>query len=578
MSLIPQSFIDNLLSRIDIIDVIGSRIKLKKAGSNYSALCPFHTEKTPSFTVSQSKQFYHCFGCGVHGSAITFIMQFEKLSFVEAVESLAGQIGLQVPKTSEQSETTNFTEIYCVLEDVAKLYQNQLPHAERAIKYLKSRGLTGEICKRFGIGYALPDWDNLRSLYHNSTNNKLHLQSTGLLIEKGQDTFSRFRDRIMFPIRNTRGKVIGFGGRSMGNDPAKYLNSPESAIFHKGSELYGLHEAKNINKNCNKIIVVEGYIDVISLVQYKITNVVATLGTAITTKQVQLLLKNFNQIYFCFDGDNAGRGAAWRALENIIPIIRDGVKINFLLLPQGDDPDSLIRKEGKESFLKRLAKATTFSDFFFDSLSAQANLINMEDRAKLAQDSKNLLSKMPNGVFKQLLFEKLSELVKFEIKDTKQHSPTEKKLADTKNIVPEPSMHPILQTIISLLLYNTQLVETLADIDSMQSLNIPGIDIFFEFIKLLRTQANLTIGAILEYWRGRPAAELIANIAADEPIIPEDGFKNELSGLMRVLARLQYEQKIQLLLKKASENGLELTEKDELQKLILAVKNIKQDY
>lgn len=570
-NLIPQSFIDDLLARVDIVEIVGSRVKLRRTGSNLLGLCPFHAEKSPSFTVSPSKQFFHCFGCGAHGSAIGFIMQYEHLSFIEAVDNLASQAGITVPKVQGYSDKVRFNELYDLMEKTAKFFTQQLPRSQRPINYLKSRGLTGEICKKFGVGYAPNDWDNLSSLYINSPFEKQRLVTCGLLVINNNHTYARFRDRITFPIRDYRGHIVGFGGRTLGNDPAKYLNSPETPIFQKGSELYGLFEArKALNNNLTSIIVVEGYMDVIALSQFGINNVVATLGTAITPKQVQLLLRNTQEIIFCFDGDQAGRGAAWRALENSLPLAREGIQIKFLFLPEKDDPDSLIRKENREAFLARVKSSIPLSDFFFSHLVNSNDLNTLDGRALLAKKAQNYLNKMPFGVFRQLLMNKLSELTHLSVDELKQSDfeDANKKLAPQN--VPNNSFNliPPLQKAIGLLLHNGQLVDFIENTDAMTALNLPHIDIFIKLIMLLKKQPNLTTGAILEYWRETKEGELFAVYASKEPLISGDNLKNEFLGTIQTLTQWERDHKIKDFFQKAATDGLSNEEKLALQKLI----------
>jgi DNA primase len=572
---IPQQFIDGLLSRVDIVDIVSSRIKLRRTGSNLVGLCPFHTEKTPSFTVSQNKQFFHCFGCGAHGSAIGFIMQFERVSFVEAVENLATQIGLTVPKTSSNNSNVRFKELYQTTEKAAAFFVAQLPRSSRAITYLKSRGLTGEICKRFKIGYAPNDWENLRSLYTQSPFIKQQMIDAGILIAKDHKTYSRFRDRIMFPIYDTRGHVIGFGGRAIDNDPAKYLNSPETPIFHKGEELYGLYEARIAERNLKSIIVVEGYLDVCSLAQFNITNVVAALGTAISTKQVQLLLRNSSEIIFCFDGDEAGRRAAWRALENSLPLMREGIQIRFLFLPENDDPDSLIRKESKEKFLKRLEGAIPLSDFFINHLSHEANLNTIDGKAKFVKTSKGLLKRMPQGIFYQLLSKKIADKVNINVEElknseTNQNSENEwlPKQAPLEPPLNQDKIPNNIQNSINILLHYPELIVHIDNIDELKGIRLNGVELLLDLINLLKNQQNISMGAILEYWRDRKELEIINKLACKEPIISKEGLKNELIDIIQSLKQLEREKTIKDLLARAATQKLNPDERKELQNLI----------
>lgn len=574
---IPQPFIDDLLSRVDIIDIIGSRIKLRRTGSNSVGLCPFHSEKTPSFVVSQSKQIFNCFGCHAHGNAISFLMQYERLGFIDALEALATQVGMTLPQSTQYENSVNFTEFFALTERIATFYKQQLPRSTRTINYLKARGLSGEICKQFGIGYAPPDWENLTSVINANPTIKNQLLEIGLLIQKDKKVYSRFRDRVMFPIRNQRGSIVGFGGRALSKDDlAKYLNSPESPIFHKGNELYGLYEAKKGNPRLNKIIVVEGYMDVVALAQYGITNVAATSGTAVTTKQVHQLLRYSSDIIFCFDGDTAGRGAAWRALENILPLMRDGISASFLFLPETEDPDSLIRKEGKNAFLKRAETALTLSDFFFKHLTAnQMDISTMDGRARLANNAKNILGKMPNSVFKQLLLNKLAELIHIDIDELEQGN-NKTQLFTNDNAAQQPTnseLHPLVKRALSLLLHHPQLNDHIENIENLSIIDVPGIGLLIEILKLLKKHPNLTTGAILEYWRNHQNMEELSRLATKEHLISASGLKNEFLGTINKLLELNNEQVIQSYLSKAVGAGLSIEEKQKLQQLIISTKS-----
>jgi len=578
--MIPQTFISDLLARVDIADVVGARVKLRRTGNNFVGLCPFHNEKTPSFSVSQSKQFFHCFGCGAHGSAIGFIMQFEHLGFVEAVENLANQYGLVVPKTAGDNNQTLYAELYKATEQAATFFEHQLPRATRCINYLKSRGFTGEICKKFRVGYAPDDWENLRPLYSNSSLIKQQLVAAGLLVTKDSKTYARFRDRIMFPIRNTRGAIIGFGGRTLDNDPAKYLNSPETTIFHKGEELYGLYEAKKANNNNLKsIIVVEGYLDVIALAQFDITNAVATLGTAISTKQVQLLLRNTAEIIFCFDGDRAGRAAAWRALENSLPLMRDGIQIKFLFLPENDDPDSLVKKEHKELFIKRLeTDAIPLADFFFKQLSIDINLNVMDGRAKLAKIGIEWLKKMPYSIFRQLMSDRIAELANIDVEELQNLEINQSVIENAKNqsnkidTKTAPGLSVSIQNAISILLHHPQLIVNIENINDIENIKIGGIELLSELISILKKQPNLSMAAILEYWRDREEFETFSMLACKKPIISIENLKNEFIGIIQLLRQIECEQTIKTLLLKAATEGLTTEDRRGLQDLIAASK------
>lgn len=398
--MIPQSFIQDLLGRVDIVDVVDAYVKLKKTGANYSACCPFHSEKSPSFTVSPTKQFYHCFGCGAHGSAIGFLMEYAGLSYPDAIRDLAGKIGVPVPEEKYSAAYTEKIEKAKPLADymakAEQFYREQLKHSPKAIDYLKQRGLTGEIAARFGIGYAPDDWQGLKKIFDHY--DAPELAEAGLVIDnEAGRRYDRFRDRIMFPIVSDKGAVIGFGGRIMGKggpgDP-KYLNSPETPLFEKGRELYGLHQARASIRASNTVIVVEGYMDVVALAQFGVGNAVATLGTATTPHHVHKLLRQADRIVYCFDGDNAGRKAAWRALESGLEQAADGKFISFLFLPQEHDPDSYVREFGPEGFEKQVQEAVPLTDFLLRELRSHVDLTSAEGRSALMVEAKPLLQKL----------------------------------------------------------------------------------------------------------------------------------------------------------------------------------------
>ena len=417
--LIPQGFIDDLLGRTDVVEVVGSRLKLKKTGKNYSALCPFHNEKSPSFSVSPDKQFYYCFGCGAGGNAIGFLMDFERLDFPQAVEELARQAGVEVPREERSDRrggnrpSRQDSPLYPVLESAAAYYRQQLRHhaqRKRAVDYLQQRGLTGQIAKLYDIGFAPPGWNNLMGhLATDNTEEKVLIEA-GLVVENPDSgkRYDRFRDRITFPIRDSRGRVIGFGGRVLGDDKPKYLNSPETPVFHKGRELYGLYEARKQNRQLDDILVVEGYMDVIALAQHGVTNAVATLGTATSEEHLKRLFRIVNSVVFCFDGDNAGRQAAWRALQSCLPALEDGRHVRFMFLPEGQDPDSLIRSEGHDAFRARMVQqAQPLTDYLFRHLAEEAPPDSLEGKAHLATLALPLIEQVPGSLLRRLLRQSL---------------------------------------------------------------------------------------------------------------------------------------------------------------------------
>src|SRR5210317_2167201 len=410
--LIPQDFIDDLIARADIVEVVGRRVQLKKAGREFKACCPFHDEKTPSFTVSPGKGFYHCFGCGAHGTAIGFLMEFDHMSFVEAIESLAASMGVDVPRSESDKPARRYDELFSLLDSVARHWQACLRETPAAVEYVKQRGIDGSTAKRFGIGYAPDGWSNVLDKFGKSEEATEKLLATGMIIAKdnGQH-YDRFRDRIMFPIRDARGRTIGFGGRTMGDGEPKYLNSPETVLFHKGRELYGLHEARQALRQIDQLVVVEGYMDTVALARHGIDFGVATLGTATTSEHLNQLFRLTENVCFAFDGDRAGRAAAWRALENALPQIREGRQIRFLFLPDGQDPDSYVQEMGADAFLKALDEGIALSEFLIQELASQVDMSTVDGRARLAELARPLVSRIPPGVYRELLVDSLADAV-----------------------------------------------------------------------------------------------------------------------------------------------------------------------
>ncbi len=454
---IPRAFIDDLIDRVDIVEVIDHRVKLKKSGKNYSACCPFHDEKSPSFTVSPDKQFYYCFGCGATGNALGFLMEYERIAFPDAVENLAKLAGLEVPREQitdpkqrerQQAQEQARNTLYTLMESASDYYQQQLRESNtraKPVSYLKNRGLSGQIAKDFGIGYAPPGWDNLSSSIGNSNDKQDRLLEAGMLIhnEEKDRLYDRFRDRIMFPIRDTRGRVIGFGGRVLGDDKPKYLNSPETPIFSKGKELYGLYEARQAHKQLPRLLVVEGYMDVVALAQFDIRYGVATLGTACGEDHLARAFRFTNEIVFCFDGDTAGRKAARRALENSLPAMEDGRKVKFLYLPEGEDPDTLIRQIGADKFTKLIEGATPLESFLFDEMGSEIDTQTMEGRAHLCKLTAPMLDQLPRGIYRELMFQQLANRTQLNI-DTIMTLLSE--LPPTQSPAPDEPKTPYHQT------------------------------------------------------------------------------------------------------------------------------------
>ncbi len=576
---IPSSFIDELLVRADIVDVIDSRVQLKKTGHEYQACCPFHNEKTPSFTVSPEKQFYHCFGCGAHGSALGFLMDYEHMAFVEAVEELASGVGLEVPREKGRSgsEERSYQALYEVMEKVTEFYTQQLrQHAEasRATDYLKNRGLSGDIAAQFELGFAPPGWDNLKTALEKKGVSSEQLVEVGMLVKKdGGGFYDRFRDRIMFPIRDTRGRVIAFGGRQLGSDPKspKYLNSSETPIFHKGRELYGLYQARKAERKLERLLVVEGYMDVVSLAQFDVRNAVATLGTATTKDHLERLFRIVPQAVFCFDGDRAGRQAAWRALENALPVLSEGRQIKFMFLPDGEDPDTLIRQIGKESFDEKVASAMPFSDYFFGELAEAADISTTEGRASLVEKSRPLLNKLPDGVFKHMMATRLAEIAHIDPSaisglgggSTPRSVRSSARPAAGGGQGPSSVRHAI-----RLLLHRPALVEHFEQASVPQSLDLPGLPLLRQLVEFISKNPHITCGAIVEHWREDEAGRHLAKLATQPLVIPEEGLEDEFRDVVSKLASQHQEQLVDGLLAKAHLGDLTAEEKQQLQQAL----------
>jgi len=527
---IPQHFIDDLLARTDIIDVIDGYVPLRKAGRNHQALCPFHDEKTPSFTVSQDKQFYHCFGCGANGTAITFLMEYSHLDFVEAVEELAARAGLEVPREGGgpiRARDDGLTELYELMELVVEFYRRQLrehPDAKRAVDYLKQRGISGEIAAEYELGYAPSGWDNLLRHLGQSGEAQQRLTRIGMAIKRdGGGYYDRFRDRIMYPIRDQRGRAIAFGGRILEEGTPKYLNSPETPIFHKGRELYGLYQAKHRQKDLERLYVVEGYMDVLAMAQYGVGNTVATLGTAATKDHIEKLFRSTGRIVFCFDGDAAGRKAAWRAMEETLPALREGRQAYFLFMPEGEDPDTYIRRNGREA-MEDPAVAMPLSDYLINTLKADNDLATMEGRSRLLDQALPYLSRMPQGTLRQMLLRDIAGLARTPLEDIEPRLRGE---ARPRRTTSAPTAAPgqrktLVGHIISLLLYQPELVSLISEPEALSEHPDAGTGFLRELVEFLQSRPQIRFAGILEHWRDsryEPRLKALAIAVAD--ILPE---------------------------------------------------------
>jgi DNA primase len=578
---IPRSFIDDLLARLDIVDIVDARVKLKKKGKNYGACCPFHNEKTPSFSVSQEKQFYHCFGCGVHGNAIDFIMEFERLDFVEAIEELASFLGLDVPReqrsgeisTAPRANSEQKRNLYDLMGGISNFYRSQLKISANkpAIDYLKNRGLSGEIVQKFGIGYVADEWDLVRKNFGQQKEAQDMLVTGGMLIENDKgNRYDRFRGRVMFPIRDRRGRVIGFGGRVLEDGTPKYLNSPETPIFHKGKELYGLYEVLQAYREPPQILVVEGYMDVVALAQYGVDYSVASLGTSTTGDHVQMLFRQTSTVVCCYDGDRAGKEAAWRALENALEYLKTGNTLKFLFLPDGEDPDSYIRENGQESFEQLVQNATPLSTYLFDNLIEihKLNLGTTEGKSALRAHASALINKIPDSYFQELLEKLLDERTGFDnqLRRARVH---------TKNPTPQPHKElkrTPMREVIALLIQNPSYADMVPDLSSVKGLQLPGLSLFVEVLDKCHAHPHINTGQLLEHWRHNKHEALLSRLASWEIPLDEDNQEDIfLDSLDNILAQC-VEKQIENLQAKARSVGLSAEEKRELLALMLDLK------
>ena len=578
---IPREFIDELLARLDVVEVIDRRVPLKKAGKDFKACCPFHNEKTPSFTVSRPKQFYHCFGCGVSGTAITFLMEFEHLSFPEAVEELAGEAGLEVPDTGPARSGDNPTlPLLEILGEASRYYKDQLrshTDASTTIAYLKQRGLTGEIAAQFDLGYAPTGWDNLSSTAGNEE--KLDLMVKAGLISKRESGghYDRFRARVIFPIHDSKGRVIAFGGRLLDEGEPKYLNSPETPVFHKGSELYNLHRARSAIAQQQMSIVVEGYMDVLALAQHGIDHCVATLGTATTTTHLQRLFRLAPSIVFCFDGDRAGRDAAGRALEIALPLLESGRQVSFLFLPDGEDPDSVIRDQGADTFRTLIDSATPLPDLLFDTLLNQTDLTRMDGKARLATLARPLVSRVPEGPLRELMQQRLSDLTGVApsglggLPTTPPTVPHKRASARSKRLSP-------LATAISVLVQRPQLATGLdlptAVVDTQDD---PGVQLLTKVHGFARENPQLTTASLIERFRGDEQQPTLEKLASRNHLVDDDGLEIFLAETLATLASQSIDDTIAELLRLASDRELSGIEKQQLGELYQQRESVRSD-
>ncbi len=575
--LIPQDFIDDLIARADIVEVVGRRVQLKKAGREFKACCPFHDEKTPSFTVSPAKGFYHCFGCGAHGTAIGFLMEHDHMSFVEAVESLAHTMGVEVPRSESDRPARRYDELFSLMDTVARHWQSCLRDSAAAIEYLTQRGIDGATAKRFGIGYAPDGWSNVLDKFGKSPEAIDRLLATGLIIRKdnGQH-YDRFRDRIVFPIRDARGRTIGFGGRTLGDGEPKYLNSPETVLFHKGRELYGLYEARQALRQIDRLVVVEGYMDAVALARHGIHFAVATLGTATTGDHLNRLFRLTDNVFFAFDGDRAGRAAAWRAMENALPLLREGRQVRFVFLPEGDDPDSYVNSRGADEFVALLDSGTALSEFLVEELAGQVDLGTVDGRARLAELAKPLVNRIPAGVYRELLIERLADAVgltaaKLEKLLSGSSSPPARRSKSAqaeRRRLPAAGRPSVVRHAIAILLSDPAAARHAA-VGELAGVNRAGVELLRRLIETVQAEPNITTAGLLERFRHDEEGRHLGKLAAVEFPGGEDfDAAAELAECLQRLALSGRRERINFLIEKQRVTGLTGDEKVELRTLI----------
>ena len=637
--LIPQSFIDDLLNRTDIVDVVSSRVQMKKAGKNHTACCPFHKEKTPSFSVSPDKQFYYCFGCGAGGNALGFIMDHDNLDFPQAVEELAKAAGMEIPREESgrphKPRQPTDSPLYPLLTAAADFYRQALkghPARKAAVDYLKGRGLTGEIARDFGLGFAPPGWDNLYKHLSSDTLQQKAMIDAGLLVENAETgkRYDRFRDRVMFPIRDSRGRIIAFGGRVLGDDKPKYLNSPETPVFHKGQELYGLFEARKFNRSLDEIIVVEGYMDVIALAQQGLRNAVATLGTATSEEHMKRLFRVVPSVLFCFDGDQAGRNAAWRALEATLPCLQDGRRARFLFLPEGEDPDTLVRSEGTDAFKARINQhAQPLADYFFQQLTEESDPRSLEGKAHMATLAAPLIDKVPGANLRTLMRQRLSEitgLTSETVSQLAQNAPAKKQAlpaydpgidydgmpdysdfqqpdtylpqqewtpkkpgAGGKKWENKPwdkktrrggdndqprgpripaAVEPPTLAALRTLLHHPQLAAKVEDAGHFAAEDQTNNQLLIALVEAVQKNPKLSSIQLLSRWHGTEQGRLLQRLLEKEWLIDADNLEQQFFDTITSLSARQRERNLEQLLRKARQGELSTEEKNQLRDLL----------
>jgi DNA primase len=595
---IPQPFIDEIVARSDIVDIIGARVPLKKSGREYKACCPFHSEKSPSFWVSPEKQFYHCFVCGAHGTVVGFLMQYEKLGFVDAVADLAERAGLEMPREVQGAREPGSVDLYEVMGRAARFFEQNLADTERARAYLQQRGIDAPTCAKFALGFATDSWNAVLNRFGSQEDERRRLLQVGLIIER--DTrggavhagfYDRFRDRLMFPIRDARGRVLAFGGRIIDQGEPKYLNSPETLLFHKGRELYGLYEARQSRSDFKRLMIVEGYMDVVRLHQAGITYAVATLGTATTQEHLHKIFRMTSELVFCFDGDRAGLQAAWRALENALPLARDGRELKFMFLPQGHDPDTLVAAEGADAFESRLKAALPLSEYLVQHLGSQVDLTHVDGRAKLAALAAPLFGRMPDGIYRELLADRLAAEIHMPAAKLKERlfagagaagataagglprthrSTMPAEPTDARRSRMSAGRGNLLKQAIALVLHHPAAARAIDHPETLSKVDRPGVAVLQELLEQAAAMPKPSTAMLLERWRDRAEYVRLSELAMEDPMVLEaQGAAKELQmAIQKLLEAYGPGRRMDELLRKAEELGLNYDEKAELSLLL----------
>jgi DNA primase len=592
MARIPQAFIDELIARADIVEIVGSRVQLKKAGREYKACCPFHGEKTPSFWVSPEKQFYHCFGCGAHGTALGFLMQHDRLSFPEAIEELANRLGIDVPRDPDARNDARRSDdsLYDMMNRVSRFYAENLGRDERVRQYVAKRGLNREAIERFAIGYAPNSWNDVLRRFGDTDGSRKQLAELGLIIERdraqsvreGERHYDRFRDRLMFPIRDARGRTIAFGGRIIDQGEPKYLNSPETVLFHKGRELYGLYEIRQSRTPLKRLLIVEGYMDVVRLHQFGITYAAATLGTATTPEHLKRIFRLVSEVVFSFDGDRAGRAAAWRALQNALPEAREGREIRFLFLPDGHDPDTYVGEKGREAFEQLLDSALPLSEYLVRELSEQVDLSHADGRARFAEAARPLVGKIQPGVYHELVLARVAEAIGMPPQRLQelwnpgsvqpaQVAPPSRTQAVSRTRISAGRGTLVRQAVERLLRFpSTAASVTDAERARLDTVEMPGIELLRDLLDNLRAEPAQFAAQVIERWTDKPGREHLEKLLQREELVSDEAAASgELRAALVKLGEEADKQRWDALVAKSG-SGLSPDELEEFQRLMIS--------